>query len=218
MGRSESGKTTLITALVTEIRARGFSVAVIKHCPRGFDLDMEGKDSWRFKEAGADGVFLLSPQRVGMVEDVREEPSVSQIVSKSFSNMDFVLTEGCPGEAPVLKIEVLRASVSREPISEPGELTAVVTDFDIGLDLPQFRPEDTSEIVEFMEGFMRRESGEYVELKVNGKGIHLNPFVQNVFRNTVIGIVSSLRIDEEPEVIELRILEGGEREEKTKGA
>lgn len=189
------------------MRVRGFSVAVIKHCPRGFDLDMEGKDSWRFKEAGADGVFLLSPQRVGMVEDVREEPSVSQIVSRSFSDMDFVLTEGCPGALPALKIEVLRASVSREPISQPGELAAVVADFDIGLDLPRFRPEDTSEILGFMEGFMEREEGRCVELKLNGKDVTLNPFMQDIFANTIRGMISSLKREEteEPTLVELRI-------------
>jgi molybdopterin-guanine dinucleotide biosynthesis protein B len=48
-------QTSLIEQLVAELKRRGLSVAVIKHCSQGFSLDQEGKDSWRFKEAGADG-------------------------------------------------------------------------------------------------------------------------------------------------------------------
>lgn len=213
VGRSETGKTTLISALVSEIKRRGLSVGVIKHCPRGFDLDMEGKDSWRFKEAGADGIFLLSSESVGMLKDTREELSVAQIASHFFDDVDLVLTEGCPDGTDTRKIEVLRSSISQELLSTANELTAIVSDFDVGLDLPQFGPRDFSKIVDFMEVFVKRKDGELVDLKVNGKDVVLNPFAQNIFKNTVMGMVSSLRIEGKPEVVELKISVGTSADE-----
>ncbi|MDH4222036.1 MAG: hypothetical protein OEV55_00705 [candidate division Zixibacteria bacterium] len=45
-----------------------------------------------------------------------------------------------------------------------------------------------------------------VELKVNGKEITLNPFANNIIGNTIWGMVSSLKLDDEPEKIEIKIL------------
>ena len=58
---SNSGKTTLIEKIVRMLKARGLRVAVIKHASAGFELDKQGKDSWRFQEAGADTVVLVGP-------------------------------------------------------------------------------------------------------------------------------------------------------------
>lgn len=205
VGRSETGKTTLITRLVGELKRRGISVAVIKHCPRGFDLDRKGKDSWRFREAGADGVFLLSPERLAMIGDVKEKLALNQIVQGFLGNVELVLTEGYPDGERRSKIEVLRSSVSQELLSAPDELSALVADFEVGLDLPQFGHEDIPEIVDFLEGSMTKEEERPVFLRVNGKDVDLNPFVQNMLKNTVTAMVSSLRIEEKPEIVELRV-------------
>ena len=45
VGSSGAGKTTLIEKLLKELRKRKYAVAAVKHCPHGFDLDVEGKDS-----------------------------------------------------------------------------------------------------------------------------------------------------------------------------
>ena len=53
VGRSNSGKTTLIERVIPELVRAGYKVATVKHAGHGFDLDTEGKDSWRHKQAGA---------------------------------------------------------------------------------------------------------------------------------------------------------------------
>ena len=58
VGKSDSGKTTLLEKLVAAIRSRGYRVGTIKHDTHGFDIDHEGKDSWRHKKAGARTVVL----------------------------------------------------------------------------------------------------------------------------------------------------------------
>ena len=53
-GFKDSGKTTLIEAVVLLLRERGLSVAVVKHDAHGVQFDRPGKDSDRFFQAGAD--------------------------------------------------------------------------------------------------------------------------------------------------------------------
>ena len=53
VGKSNSGKTTLLEKLITELTGRGWRVATIKHNKHGFNIDHEGKDSYRHKKAGA---------------------------------------------------------------------------------------------------------------------------------------------------------------------
>ena len=60
VGRSNSGKTTLIERVIPELVRAGYKVATVKHAGHGFDLDTEGKDSWRHKRAGASSVVVLS--------------------------------------------------------------------------------------------------------------------------------------------------------------
>ena len=60
-GESNSGKTTLIEKIIPELVRAGYRVATVKHAGHGFDLDTEGKDSWRHKRAGASSV-VMSPK------------------------------------------------------------------------------------------------------------------------------------------------------------
>jgi len=93
-GDSGAGKTTLIEKLLNELSRRKYIVAAVKHCPHGFDLDVKGKDSWRFAEAGAKGVFLTSPGRIGLIEDTEHIPTLKNIAESYFSNFDIVFGEG----------------------------------------------------------------------------------------------------------------------------
>ncbi|MCK4242893.1 MAG: molybdopterin-guanine dinucleotide biosynthesis protein B, partial [Dehalococcoidia bacterium] len=67
VGKSKSGKTTLIERLVAELKRRGYRVATIKHSPKGFELDQPGKDSWRHAQSGSDAVVVSSRQRLAMI-------------------------------------------------------------------------------------------------------------------------------------------------------
>ena len=57
-GFKNSGKTTLIVALLRILTARGFKVATIKHAHHRFDVDHPGKDSYRHRDAGAEEVIV----------------------------------------------------------------------------------------------------------------------------------------------------------------
>jgi len=60
VGNSGAGKTTLLEKVVRELKGRGYKVAVIKHSHHDFQIDQEGKDSWRFAQAGSDCVVISS--------------------------------------------------------------------------------------------------------------------------------------------------------------
>ncbi len=53
VGKSDSGKTTLIEKLVPELVKLGLRVGTVKHDAHSFEIDHPGKDSWRHGQAGA---------------------------------------------------------------------------------------------------------------------------------------------------------------------
>ena len=65
VGYSGSGKTTLVEKMIPELKRRGWRVATIKHNRHGFEIDHEGKDSWRHRRAGAGMTVLASPGEGG---------------------------------------------------------------------------------------------------------------------------------------------------------
>ena len=72
VGHSNSGKTTLIERIIPELIRAGYRIATVKHAGHGFELDTEGKDSWRHKQAGASTVIVISKGSMAMFADVSE--------------------------------------------------------------------------------------------------------------------------------------------------
>ena len=155
VGKSKSGKTTLIEKLIPELKRRGYRVGTLKHAFHRIDIDKKGKDSWRHKHAGADMVLLAAESQIVMVKD--DNYAVLDDLEHYFEGMDIVITEGFK-RAPRPKIEVLRTARSSNAIcSGDDHLIALVTDADIRLDVPSFGMEDISELTDFIENRYLRE-------------------------------------------------------------
>ncbi|MDA8099084.1 MAG: molybdopterin-guanine dinucleotide biosynthesis protein B [Nitrospiraceae bacterium] len=133
--KSGSGKTTLIEKIVPLLKARGLRVAVIKHASKGFDLDRQGKDSWRFREAGADTVLLVGPGGLALQQRLDSRPALADL-ERMAGNADVIITEGFKAEAKN-RIEVFREGVSGErPLaSSDASILAIASDrrFDLGI-------------------------------------------------------------------------------------
>ncbi|MCP4691944.1 MAG: molybdopterin-guanine dinucleotide biosynthesis protein B [Desulfobacterales bacterium] len=127
VGKSSSGKTTLVEKLIPELRSRGLRVGSVKHAPHGFEADQRGKDSWRHKKAGADAVIVASPDRI--VLEKPEDGNSLETVTAHLSDMDIILTEGYKRENRP-KIEVFRARIHPEPLWLNTPPFALVTDSD----------------------------------------------------------------------------------------
>ncbi len=70
VGKSKSGKTTVIEKLVQELKSRGYRVATIKNIPQGVDFDEPGKDSWRHIQAGSEVTAVSSPDKIVLIKPV----------------------------------------------------------------------------------------------------------------------------------------------------
>ena len=113
-GYSGAGKTTLVEALVALMKARGLKVSVIKHAHHHFDVDREGKDSWRHRKAGAYEVLLASDQRMALMREYAQptQVSVHDMLAQLDPSVDWGLIEGFKhGDVP--KIEVWRQQQDR---------------------------------------------------------------------------------------------------------
>lgn len=151
VGKSNAGKTTFLERLIKTLTARGHRVGTIKHNPHGFDIDREGKDSWRHKQAGALTVAVSSPRGVALIRDLTAEETPEALASSYFADMDLVLTEGYKA-LDVPKIEVFRSAVHDVPLCrEDPRLVAFISDIPMGLDTPSFGLEDIDGVADLVE-------------------------------------------------------------------
>jgi molybdopterin-guanine dinucleotide biosynthesis protein B len=93
-GKSESGKTTLLNSIIAELSNQGFRIAAIKKTDRTITLDQEGKDSFRFAQAGANPVVFSTSIETAII--VGSKKSETEIVSdlKQLVDLDFIFIEG----------------------------------------------------------------------------------------------------------------------------
>lgn len=151
VGRSGSGKTTLLEKLIPELKGRGYRVAVVKHHPHpGASVDVEGKDTWRFSRAGADHVALVTPDLVMHYRKKEQEPSLTEVVS-GIREVDLILTEGFKQER-FPKVQVSRGEAAPEPVCDPCELLALVSDQPPHGETPWFDLEDIAGLADLIEG------------------------------------------------------------------
>lgn len=149
IGKSNSGKTTLLEKLVRELSQRGYRLATVKHHSHsGFDIDKPGKDSWRFAQAGSRQVVIASPDKFATYRQLEQELSLDQIASE-IKDVDLILVEGYKNSNKP-SIEVLRAANSHQLISSPENLIAVASDLVLEVGVPQFRLDDIQGIAGFI--------------------------------------------------------------------
>lgn len=149
VGHSGSGKTTLIEKLLPLLNAAGLKVATIKHTHHQVPLDSPGKDSWRFKQAGAAASMLVTPEALQLVADAAAPHNPMELAQRYLGEMDLVLAESF-SDASCPKIEVLRAACSATPRCSDG-LIAMVTDVaEAHPQLPHFALDDVEGIARFI--------------------------------------------------------------------
>jgi len=134
-GWKNSGKTTLVSKLVTEIKARGYSVSTIKRTHHNVDLDQPGTDSFKHRSAGAQEVVLLSDNRYALLRELPEPISLPAMIER-LDPVDLVLVEGFKAGAHA-KIECHRAERERPLISQDNtSIVAIASDTAVDTSLP----------------------------------------------------------------------------------
>ena len=146
VGYSGAGKTVFLEKLIPELRGRGLSLAVVKHDSHNFEIDKEGKDSWRFAQAGADVVAVVSRGKAALIEyrDIGLDGVLNRI-----RDVDLILTEGYKN-GDYKKIAICRKGSDYSPIGAPDGMFAIVTDLIFVTDTPCFALDDASGLADLI--------------------------------------------------------------------
>ncbi len=155
VGWHDSGKTTLMVALVAELVARGHRVSTVKHAHHGFDVDTPGKDSWKHRDAGATEVMVGSAARWALMHELRgdPEPSLDALLA-TMNPVDLVLVEGFK-HADHEKIEIYRAGLDQPPLALDDATIVALADAGATPDIPEkvarLDPGDPVAVADFIE-------------------------------------------------------------------
>ncbi len=208
VGYSNSGKTRLLEKMIPILKDKGYSVGVIKHTGHDFSLDKPGKDTYKFKKAGADGVALVGSRQIGYFGNIKETEALNlnRIEQTFFPDRDIVLTEGFK-KGDKLKIVVLTRGQEEQLLKEvEGQVVATVGEIPFSSDLPHFKMDDTEGLVRMLEDrFLKGRKKPFIRIILDGKNIPLNHFVQDMVRSGIVGLLSPLKGFDKFKEIEIKI-------------
>ena len=206
VGKSDSGKTTLIEKIIPELRRRGYRVATIKHDIHGFEVDKEGKDSWRHRKAGADTVIISSPEQLALIKSVERDLTLAELREHFVDDVDIIVAEGFKKDVQP-KIEVFRKEKHRELLtSEEDDVVAVVANDKFDIPVPCLDLNDIKGVVDVIEeNFLHNKDEGDVALTVDGKPVPITPFVKTFIMQTVSAMVSTLKGCQNPKRIKITI-------------
>lgn len=155
-GFKNAGKTTLVEKLVTELTRRGYRISTVKHAHHSFDIDHEGRDSFRHRKAGATEVAVVSRHRWAVIHELREEsaPELEDILGR-LAPCDLVIVEGYKRDAHD-KIEVRNLALDHAPLAggDPTVVAIAATGAIGDAPVPVFSRDDVTALASFIETHM----------------------------------------------------------------
>lgn len=210
VGSKKSGKTTAVETLVRGLTRKGYNVATIKHIPEtGFTIDTEGKDTWRHAQAGARTVISVAPNELSVIrKGDTTRYDLEQLVTDCKGDVEIVVLEGFKrliGQNPTVpKIvavktanEFLESSRYYKPILT---LVGPIPNEAAKLEVPYVdvlrEPEKLVDLVVQQAAISterRRRSEEKLKIQMHENVLPLNPFVQEIIRNMILGMISTLK-------------------------
>ena len=93
-GKQNAGKTTLIKDLIPKLKEHGYRVGTLKYNIRKFDIDHEGKDTYKYSSSGADSVAISTLSEFVVMKKTAKPLTLQEIIEAHFSDVDVVLVEG----------------------------------------------------------------------------------------------------------------------------
>jgi molybdopterin-guanine dinucleotide biosynthesis protein B len=190
IGRSKSGKTTLVEKLTMELGSRGYRIATVKHTPHGMNFDKPDKDTWRYLEAGSVAAVASSEDKMVLIRPVAPKTldGIARILGE---DCDLILAEGFKqGDAP--KIEVHRREVG-PLLSGIKKLVAVVTDEPVATKARQFGFADIKALADLLETGFIKPQRERLSVYVNDTPLSLSTFPREFVTNVLLAMASSLK-------------------------
>lgn len=156
-GFKNAGKTTLVEKLVAELTRRGLRVSTVKHAHHSFDIDHQGRDSFRHRQAGATEVAVVSRSRWAIIHELRREaePGLADILAK-LDACDLVIVEGYKRDAHD-KIEVRNLALDYPKLAgdDPTVVAIAANGAVADAPVPVFDRDDVSALADFVVNHMR---------------------------------------------------------------
>jgi len=192
VGKSNSGKTTLLESLIAEMKQRGYKVAVIKHAGEDIELDTVNKDTWRFSRAGSDISAINAGQKLAIFKAVARDFNAGDLAAFICGDNDLLLTEGFK-QSDYPKIEVHRKEQGKDLVSPPEQLIAIVTDEPVEASVPQFGKDEARKIVDFIEETILKRSTQDIDLFINDEPVALKPAARDLLSRTLIAMAPGIK-------------------------
>ncbi len=149
VGKSKTGKTTLIEKLIPVFKEKGYKVGTIKNTFHTVEFDQPGTDSWRHMKAGSEMTVLNSADSIMMVKVKRQEDDIAKIVTLFRDECDLIIIEGLK-ERDYPKIEIHRKE--KGPLlADVSNVIAIATDEEIDTDIMQFNLNDINGITQLIQ-------------------------------------------------------------------
>ncbi|MBF0368631.1 MAG: molybdopterin-guanine dinucleotide biosynthesis protein B [Magnetococcales bacterium] len=153
---SGTGKTTLMAGVIEALSQAGFNTAALKHGHHPADPDVPGKDTHRFRQAGAQTVIFASSERWFLIQDLKEQPEPSlNDLTQHLGGHDLILVEGYKNDDHP-KILIHRAGVTpAKGIPPLTNVVAIATDDpQLEADRPRLALNDPQEVAAFIQKFL----------------------------------------------------------------
>jgi len=193
VGKSSSGKTTLLEKVIAELKKRDHKVAIVKHSHHKNDLDTAAKDTWRFTQAGTELSAINSLDHLAIYKRMDSYFDPRDIANYVLWDFDILLTEGYKG-SDYPKIEVHRADQGEELLTDPKLLLAVVTDKPLAIKVPQYSHDDIAGIADIIEKTAASQNNDTeVELVINGASAPVSPAIKDQLVRTLTALIPDLQ-------------------------
>jgi len=172
-GNSDTGKTTLIEHLISQLTKEGYIIATVKQTKKAISLDTMNKDTWRYHYVGAELVVFSSQCETDFL--FYKTLSFSEIIKRisCFGCYDVILVEGA-NDSNIPKIQ-LGAGKKRNNtvVSYKG---------------------DVKEILTLIKRELKKEPLlQCLSISINGKNIPLTKFPEQIIMSTIVGMLGSLK-------------------------
>lgn len=210
VGNSNSGKTTAVEVLIKGLTEKGYKIGSAKHIPDPeFTIDTKGKDTWKHARAGANTVLSVSQNELAIIKNVDTTKfDLKEIVAEFPDETDIIILEGFKrlvGEdSSIPKLvtvnTVYDAKAAIEGYKNILAFIGIAPNNEMGIEPPFIdalkEPEKLVDFVNQKVGVSverKRQREEKITIYVNEELLPLGDFVQDILRNTVLAMVSSLK-------------------------
>lgn len=208
-GVHNSGKTTLVTGIIRELTARGYSVGSIKDIhAESFTMDHPGTDTYLHQQAGATSVAARGLGETDLL--LQKRLTGAELIP--FFQQDYLVVEGDPGlSCPNLVTGIspsdLDARMDGETIGFGGLIGNTMTRYK---GLPVFQTTgQIKEITDYIEEKAMEDNKKTEErtlkLYFDDEEVPMVPFVESIIRASVLGIVGELHGYEEGTKIRIEL-------------